>query len=130
MEELYHDHDYRSTTVHPHSLTRPNVTHHVPAVSRCAAVSFTCACFPRLRGGGSAGQREAAPERFHQEDPVPGQPAAQPAEDPAPCTRGTPVPGRQDLPAGQSRPDALSNRAEGRSHFKQTELEVAVSSAL
>lgn len=47
-------------------------------------VSLYMCIFPRLCGGDSVGQCEAEPEGVHQEDSVPGQPAAQLAEDPQP----------------------------------------------
>lgn len=47
---------------------------------------------PSLCGGGPAGQREAGPEGVHQEDFVPGQPAALSAEDPQPGERRPLVP--------------------------------------
>lgn len=54
--------------------------------TRCTYSLFltlcVCVCvviFSRLRGGGSVGQCEAEPEGVHQEDSVPGQPAAQSA---------------------------------------------------
>lgn len=56
-------------------------------------VFLPCVCiFSRLRGGGSVRQCEAEPEGVHQEDSVPGQPAAQFAEELQPRQQRTIMP--------------------------------------